>query len=77
MTKICFVTRKTQGANPEVIFLSQKYAEAVKFFKEFNSGEGEISLFVHPPAELSKKLKSKTEKPVGLESKLKALKRLP
>lgn len=56
MTKIAFVTRRVTGAKPEILFSSDKSAEAVDFYRQFK-GAGEISLFVHPTPERTKKIK--------------------
>ena len=63
MTKIAFVTRRLTGAKPEILFSSDKSAEAVDFYRQFK-GAGEISLFVHPSPERTKKTKSE---PVAAE----------
>ena len=63
MTKIAFVTRRVTGAKPEILFSSDKSAEAVDFYRQFK-GAGEISLFVHPSPERTKKIKSE---PVAAE----------
>lgn len=62
MTKISFVTRRA-GAKTEILFSSEKSAEAVDFYRGFR-GAGEICLFVHPTPERTKKIKSE---PVAAE----------
>lgn len=57
MTKIAFVTRRLTGSKPEILFSSDKSAEAIDFYRQFK-GTGEISLFVHPTPERIKKLKA-------------------
>lgn len=55
MTKLAFVTRRA-GAKTEILFSSEKSAEAVEFYRGFK-GTGEICLFVHPTPERTKKIK--------------------
>jgi hypothetical protein len=57
MTKIAFVTRRLTDAKPEILFSSDKSAEAVEFYRQFK-GAGEVCLFVHPTPERTKKNKS-------------------
>lgn len=71
MTKICFVTKCVKNSKPEILFLSEKYSEALNFFKQHNTADGEICFFAHPAPDLVKKLKPKVENPSKVKSTLK------